>query len=496
MKRAVLYARVSTERQVEKDLSIPAQIEELTQYAINHDLEVIDIYTDEGISARTADRPAFQLMISDAKKKPRPFDVILFHKNDRFARNREDAIVYKNLLRKECGIELIAIKEDFGEGPYAQLIEGILEIMAEFYSINLSQEARKGMKKKARSGKVLGLSPIGYQPNENGFLSIVEDEAKIVKYIFREYIGTKKGLRAIAMDLKKYGYSKFGKGAEKYKWSAASIKIILTNPTYVGDKIWNQRDTTSGKITLRDKSQWITVTNAHPAIIDRETFHEAQEILKLKRSYRSSTSDYLLKGMIRCMDCGGNLTQFKYRWTNSSGKQVTQGLRCSNYVHTGECYFNNILMREIESELFSYLRDIVNRRIQKDNLFISTKQSQGLHLQLSQCQNELIQIDERFERQMIAFENQIITVEQLKIYKERLTNEKEQLVAEIDKLKDRINRRQIDTKLLAKRISSVIDTIEDESLEFKERRSCLKTIVDHIEYSKNQNKLAVYLRVA
>lgn len=496
MKRTVLYARVSTERQVEKDLSIPAQIEELTQYAIDHELEVVDIYTDEGISARTADRPAFQLMISDAKKQPRPFDVILFHKNDRFARNREDAIVYKNLLRKECGIELIAIKEDFGEGPYAQLIEGILEIMAEFYSINLSQEARKGMKKKAQSGKVLGLSPIGYQPNEDGFLSIVEDEAKIVQYIFREYTETKKGLRAIAMDLKKYGYSIFGKVAEKYKWSAAGLKVILTNPTYVGDKVWNQRDTTSGKITLRDKSQWITVIDAHPAIIDRDTFHEAQEILKMKRNYRSSTSDYLLKGMTRCMDCGGNLTQFKYKWTNSSGKQVTQGLRCSNYVHTGECYFNNILMRDIESELFSYLRDIINSRIPKDKLYISTKQSQSLNLRLSQYQKELKQIDERFERQMIAFENEIITVEQLKIYRDRLTNEKEQLVTDIHKLQEKINQRHIDTKLLSKKIASVIDIIEDQALELEERRSCLKTIVDHIEYSKNQNKLAVYLITA
>ena len=112
MRTAAAYIRVSTDDQVE--FSPDSQLKEIRKYAKAHDLILPDefVFADEGISGRKAEkRPQFQRMIGTAKLKPKPFDVILLWKFSRFARNREDSIVYKSMLRKQCGIEVVSISE-------------------------------------------------------------------------------------------------------------------------------------------------------------------------------------------------------------------------------------------------------------------------------------------------------------------------------------------------------------------------------------------------
>ena len=100
--RVALYARVSSEKQAENDLSIVTQLKSLREYAQKNNWVVCKEFIDEAESARTADRPAFQEMISYSKKKEKLFEAILIWKFSRFARNREDAIIYKSLLRDCC----------------------------------------------------------------------------------------------------------------------------------------------------------------------------------------------------------------------------------------------------------------------------------------------------------------------------------------------------------------------------------------------------------
>ena len=88
---AAIYARVSSEKQAEKDLSIPAQLKALRRYALERGWEIVSEYIDEAESAKSASRPAFQEMVAAAKKKERPFDTILVWELSRFARNREDS---------------------------------------------------------------------------------------------------------------------------------------------------------------------------------------------------------------------------------------------------------------------------------------------------------------------------------------------------------------------------------------------------------------------
>jgi len=121
---------VSSEKQAEKDLSIAAQLKALRRYALDRDWEVYREFVDEAESARTANRPAFKDMIALAKQREKPFDAILVWKLSRFARNREDSIIYKSLLRK-YGISVISMNEQVDESPAGMLLEGMIEVFDE-----------------------------------------------------------------------------------------------------------------------------------------------------------------------------------------------------------------------------------------------------------------------------------------------------------------------------------------------------------------------------
>jgi site-specific DNA recombinase len=148
--RCVIYLRVSTKEQAEKDLteegfSIAAQREACVRRIRDEGWELLDEYVDRGESARTADRPRLRAM----------------HKVDRLARNMEDHVAIRALLRRR-GVTLVSVTENLDETASGRLVEGIHALMAEFYSANLAAEVRKGMGQKAKLGGYPHKAPLGY----------------------------------------------------------------------------------------------------------------------------------------------------------------------------------------------------------------------------------------------------------------------------------------------------------------------------------------------
>ncbi len=182
-KVACLYIRVSTEDQTE--LSPDAQKRLLLDYAQKNDMIVSgDFIFTESVSGRHAQkRPEFQKMIALAKQPSHPIDVILVWKFSRFARNQEESIVYKSMLKKD-NVDVISVSEPLIEGPFGSLIERIIEWMDEYYSIRLSGEVLRGMKEKALQ-KGYQTSPcLGYTAVGHGKPYIInEAEYAIVSYI-------------------------------------------------------------------------------------------------------------------------------------------------------------------------------------------------------------------------------------------------------------------------------------------------------------------------
>ena len=142
------YVRVSTDKQ--EELSPDSQEKLLRDYAKNNNMILLEVFFEIGVSGRKADkRPEFQRMISLAKSDDHPVDTILVWKFSRFARNQEESIVYKSLLKKQHNVDVVSISEPLIEGPFGSLIERIIEWMDEYYSIRLSGEVLRGMKEKA-----------------------------------------------------------------------------------------------------------------------------------------------------------------------------------------------------------------------------------------------------------------------------------------------------------------------------------------------------------
>ena len=235
MKIGALYIRVSTHDQ--DDLSPDAQKRLCLEYAKANKIVVPQEFIFvESVSGRKAkNRPEFQKMIAMAKSQDHPFDLIIVWKYSRFARNQEESIVYKSMLRKDR-VEVISISEPIIDGPFGTLIERIIEWMDEYYSIRLSDEVLRGMTEKARQRGYQISPPLGYDAVGGGKPFVInEKEYEIVQYIFEQFDRYDQDFLTIACALEQMGYrSKRGAVID-----SRTVKRILHNPFYYGLVRWN-----------------------------------------------------------------------------------------------------------------------------------------------------------------------------------------------------------------------------------------------------------------
>ena len=306
MKIAAAYIRVSTDDQIE--YSPDSQLKAIQSYAEKNGYYLPEqyIFMDEGISGKTvAKREGFKQMIALAKSKPKPFEAILVWKYSRFARNREDSVVYKSMLRKQCGINVISISESTGDDKMSILFEAMIEAMDEYYSINLSEEVKRGMTEKAKRGGVLSVAPFGYKV-ESGQYVIVESEALIVKEAFSDYLAGS-GFLTIAKKLNAIGV-KTHRGCSIEN---RTIEYWLNNPTYIGKTRWNptgktSRDYTNKNIIISDGTHEPIIDDALWTAVQQKLREEKAKDRKHKREAKKGVSHWLV-GILRCGKCGSTL---------------------------------------------------------------------------------------------------------------------------------------------------------------------------------------------
>ena len=237
-KTGAIYIRVSTDKQ--EELSPDAQLRLLMDYAkTNHtDIPMEYIFQDNGISGRKANkRPAFQQMIALAKSKEHPIDTIIVWKFSRFARNQEESIVYKSLLKKN-NVDVVSVSEPLIDGPFGSLIERIIEWMDEYYSIRLSGEVMRGMTQNALRGHYQGDAPIGYQSPGNKKPPEKDPKTIQIPIMMKDLLLSGSSLLQIARKLNEHGYrTKHGN-----LWDARGVRYVLENPFYAGISRWNYTD--------------------------------------------------------------------------------------------------------------------------------------------------------------------------------------------------------------------------------------------------------------
>jgi len=166
--RAALYARVSTGRQAERDLSIPDQLRQLEDYCRAKGWVIHRKYVEPGASARDEHRPVFQEMLGDAKSKERPIDVVVTLTTSRFFRDATGARVYKAKLAK-LGVKVVAVHQEVNDDPMGNFIEGIFELIDQYESDINSFHTLRAMKENARQGYYNGSRPkFGFTVVEDG----------------------------------------------------------------------------------------------------------------------------------------------------------------------------------------------------------------------------------------------------------------------------------------------------------------------------------------
>ena len=146
MKKAVIYARYSSDSQSEQ--SIDGQLRVCREYAERENIKIVDTYIDRAMTGTNDHRPDFQRMLRDSKKKG--FDYVLVYKFDRFARSRHDSAVNKAILNRN-GVKVISATEQISDTPEGIILEGMLESFAEYYSAELSQKVKLGRKESTNS---------------------------------------------------------------------------------------------------------------------------------------------------------------------------------------------------------------------------------------------------------------------------------------------------------------------------------------------------------
>ena len=186
MTNIVIYARYSSEKQTEQ--SIEGQLRVCREFAQKKGFNIVHEYIDRALTGTNDNRPSFQQMIADSSKQT--FENVLVYKLDRFSRNKYDNAVYKHKLQLN-GVKVISATEPISNTPEGALMEGLLEMFAEMYIKDLSEKVKRGMKESVLKGNFIGGSVLFGYHVENKKVIINEEQSKIVKKIYEDYIGGK-----------------------------------------------------------------------------------------------------------------------------------------------------------------------------------------------------------------------------------------------------------------------------------------------------------------
>ena len=469
---AAAYVRVSTDDQME--LSPDSQMEKIREYAAKNGLLLLSeyIFHDDGISGRAAEkRPGFQQMIATAKDPSHPFDVIIVWKFSRFARNQEESIFYKSILRSKCKVDVVSVSEPLIAGPFGSLIERIIEWMDEFYSVRLAEEVKRSMTVNAKTGALQATPSFGYRV-ENRQLVIVPEEAEIVREIFHRFIAGDAMFR-IAKDLS-------ARGVRTHRgnpFENRTIDYILNNPVYLGKLRW----TPTGRTRRNFKNEDSIISDAlHEPIIDVETWDAAQaRCAELKKSYKrygkpSSERKHWLCGVVRCSACGATLI-----WANP------HFMKCNNYAH-GRCTTTQHIAVEALEE--SFLAQLQHDLTFAESVACVVQAAKPAHSD-QRLQQQRSRIVSRIDR---LRESYLDGVETLETYKAA----RQQMQAQLDDLDAQIAESAavpvVDAAaLLRNAIAAVLETLRSPTATVAQKYESAMSIIDRCTFDKSQMLLSI-----
>lgn len=482
-KRAIIYSRVSTERQID-GYSLDNQQKECEEYCKRNNIEVVDVLSDEGISGKSIKkRTQLQKALTEIGKGG--IDYLIVWKLSRLSRNATDTMNIGQLLR-QCSANLISIKDNIDTSTQmGRMFLAMAGIFAEVERENIIVQVRGGMKERARCGYWNGGSaPLGYKLLEKELI-ICDDERQIVNYIYNNYLQGK-GYRTIAEELNSKKY----KTRKGNSFKINGVKDILTNPIYCGKIRWGYREECN-KEDINEKRNRkynkhpVLVEGIHEPIVTVEVFDKVQEKIKNnpRHGMRSFNGNHVLSGLIRCPSCGGKMS---IHIINSKGKQY-QYYTCNQYANKKECLPNQINKERIEAEFYSILKGIINKPDFKSRMLSAMngmdEQIEIVQKTIRKKEREIDEIKGKCHKLVVnmASIDSISVIKTIEGGIESLNNDIKNIEDEIVRHKDTINSfensnlNKTDIEMLINNIDKIIHIMDNET-----KQKFVRTLINKV----------------
>ena len=412
MKKAYIYTRVSTEMQID-NYSLEAQRNRIIGQAQLEDIKIVGEYSDEGHSGKNiAGRPAFQQMLSDIEAKKDNIDYVMVFKLSRFGRNAVDALNSYQLL-KDYGIALYCVDDHMvTDGPYSSFMLTIMAAMAELERENILAQTMAGRKQKAAKGEWNGgFAPYGYDLID-GSLVVREDEAVVIRELYRLYVETDFGANGVAARLNELYKKNARKTGKLQRFSAHFVKGAIKNPIYKGTVAFGRRHTApiEGKrneyhvIWQTDNSQIIFSKGKHEALVSEELWDKANEKmqrLSVKKEKIDPKHEYILSGLVKCPDCGAPMYGISNgRKKNKWGEeyQISYSYKCRNTTRESGHVCSSHTQYSA-SKLDNAVKDIIIDMINDKNFKARIDELVGSHVDEDNI-NELIESEKKEQRRL------------------------------------------------------------------------------------------------
>ena len=411
MKTAVIYARYSSDSQTEQ--SIEGQLRVCEEYAQRNNILILNTYIDRAMTGTNDNRPDFQRMIKDSARKE--WNYVLVYKLDRFSRNKYESTMHKRTL-KNNGVTLLSAMENIPDTPEGIILESLLEGMNQYFSAELSQKVKRGMKETRLKGNFTGGHLLyGYDLKDHKII-INESQAEIVRYIYEQF-----SLGVYVKDIIKFLTAK-GIYNNGKPFARNTVYNILKNEKYSG--IYRH----GGEV----------FENMYPQIVPTDIYESVRaKISENKYGKRSVEVVYLLRHKLKCGYCGQPISA---ETGTSKNGQVKRYYKCLGRKRQNGCkksmigkeYLENLIISAIIEQLSD--QQIMNTIVA--NLLKIQEQLTKETPILNLLSKEKRQTEKAIKNIMTAIENGVITnttTKRLKELEERQENLERQILLERSK---------------------------------------------------------------
>ena len=489
------YCRVSTDKEDQLN-SLEAQKEFFTEYTKRTGDNLIKLYADEGISGtKIKNRKEFLRMLADAEHGL--FDMVVVKDISRFARNTVDLLQSVRKL-KALGIETQFLTANMTSMGNSEFVLTIFGALAQEESANTSKRVKFGKKMNAEKGRVPNIV-YGYDKTIGDYfnLSINEEEAKVVRQIYKWYTEEGYGAAKIANMLNEHG-CKTKRGCN---WSQNAVCRILTNEIYTG-KIINGKeevaDFLTGQRKEKDESEWMVVVRPELRMIEDELFDRAQEILKGRHTsfhmtHERQSNKHLFSTLIKCKDCGWSFRRTVRQYKNTYVRWVCSGHNgrgadsCPNAVTVDE--------EELIQALQEYFTDVLSKKkkvidyVVKEFQRVYKAKDENLEYE-KELNAELNRLRKAREKYMDMYTDDLISREELNEKIGGMRKEIERLENELKMVSYHLTKGE----QLEAILSSTFKNMEDITDVHEMTNMQLKRLIKKMEVDKDGN-VDIYLRL-